>query len=286
MCEIKELKELPEIKQGFTHGGKFHSDDVFATALLKILYPKIKITRGFEVPEDFDGIVYDIGKGRFDHHQADKEVRENGVPYAAFGLLWREFGGYLVGKEEARKFDERFIQPLDLSDNTGVYNDMASAIGNFNPVWDDETPAESRFWEAEAIAKKFLKNYINKVKGSERAGSIVKEAVKKTLESDRKNVMILDRYVPWKKYTVGTGILAVVYPSKRGGYAAQVVPVSEDDNTPSSHWPHKWWGASAEDLPELSKIPTMRFCHANGFLLTCDTLEDAVKAASMAKPGI
>ena len=41
---------------GFTHAGKFHADDVFATALLQILRPDIKITRGFVVPDDFDGI--------------------------------------------------------------------------------------------------------------------------------------------------------------------------------------------------------------------------------------
>ena len=49
--------------RGFTHGSKFHSDDVFATAFLKIINPGIEIIRGFEVPEDFDGIVYDIGRG-------------------------------------------------------------------------------------------------------------------------------------------------------------------------------------------------------------------------------
>ena len=38
---------------GFTHAGKFHADDVFATALLQILRPDIKITRGFVVPDDF-----------------------------------------------------------------------------------------------------------------------------------------------------------------------------------------------------------------------------------------
>ena len=36
---------------GFTHAGKFHADDVFATALLQILRPDIKITRGFVVPD-------------------------------------------------------------------------------------------------------------------------------------------------------------------------------------------------------------------------------------------
>ena len=44
--------------KGFTHGGKFHADDVFSTALLQILRPDIQVTRGFVVPDDFDGIVY------------------------------------------------------------------------------------------------------------------------------------------------------------------------------------------------------------------------------------
>ena len=61
---------------GFTHAGKFHADDVFATALLQILRPDIKITRGFTVPDDFDGIVYDIGFGMFDHHERTPRYSE------------------------------------------------------------------------------------------------------------------------------------------------------------------------------------------------------------------
>ena len=69
--------------KGFTHGGKFHADDVFSTALLQIVRPDIQVTRGFVVPDDFDGIVYDVGGGMFDHHQEPRETRPNGVPYAA-----------------------------------------------------------------------------------------------------------------------------------------------------------------------------------------------------------
>ena len=48
---------------GFTHAGKFHADDVFATALLQILRPDIKITRGFTVPDDFDFPVQTVFTG-------------------------------------------------------------------------------------------------------------------------------------------------------------------------------------------------------------------------------
>ena len=141
---------------GFTHAGKFHADDVFATALLQILRPDIRITRGFVVPEDFDGIVYDIGFGMFDHHQEPRETRANGTPYAAFGLLWRVLGPGLVGERQARLIDENFIQPLDLNDNTGEQNSLCDAIGFFNPVWDSKEDQDACFFKAVAVAKQIL----------------------------------------------------------------------------------------------------------------------------------
>ena len=75
--------------KAFTHSGKFHADDVFSSALLLYLNPEITITRGSKVPEDYDGIVFDIGRGEYDHHQKDSRIRENGVPYAA---IWTALG--------------------------------------------------------------------------------------------------------------------------------------------------------------------------------------------------
>ena len=93
---------LEQIKKknakAFTHSGKFHADDVFSYALLLYLNPAITITRGNKVPKDFDGIVFDIGRGKYDHHQRDSRIRENGVPYAAFGLLWEELGADILAQ--------------------------------------------------------------------------------------------------------------------------------------------------------------------------------------------
>ena len=154
---------------GFTHAGKFHADDVFATALLQIIRPDIKITRGFVVPDDFDGIVYDIGFGMFDHHQEPREMRANGVPYAAFGLLWRVLGPGLVGERQARLIDENFIQPLDLNDNTGEQNSLCDAIGFFNPVWDSKEDQDTCFFKAVAVAKQILENQIASANAVNRA---------------------------------------------------------------------------------------------------------------------
>ena len=55
---------LEKIKQknssAFTHSGKFHADDVFSAALLLYLNPEITITRGNQVPENYEGLVFDI----------------------------------------------------------------------------------------------------------------------------------------------------------------------------------------------------------------------------------
>ncbi len=265
-----------EYKEGFTHGGKFHADDVFATALLKILFPKIKITRGFQVPEDFDGIVYDIGFGKFDHHQADKEYRENGVPYAAFGLLWREFGEELVGAEEAEHFDEQFVQPMDLSDNTGCYSTMGDIVDKFNTNWDDKTPAESKFWESVGFAKKILQNYIDRVRSNKKAESMVKEAMD---ECDGR-ILVLKEHLPWKSVVCGSSYKCIVSPSNRGGYNIQIVPVSQYDPTLTATFPKEWFGQTPEVLKEISGIQGLNFCHASGFLAAAADFESAMEVAS------
>ncbi len=143
---------LEQIKKknakAFTHSGKFHADDVFSSALLLYFNPEITITRGNKVPEDFEGIIFDIGRGKYDHHQRDSRIRENGIPYAAFGLLWEELGTEILGEELAAKFDESFIQPLDINDNTGEKNELATLIGNFNPSWDVENGENEAFSRA------------------------------------------------------------------------------------------------------------------------------------------
>ena len=85
-------------------------DDIFSSALLLYLNPEIQITRGNQVPEEYDGIVFDIGRGAYDHHQKDSRVRENGIPYAAFGLLWEELGTEILGEELAEKFGKSFTE--------------------------------------------------------------------------------------------------------------------------------------------------------------------------------
>ena len=272
----REVTGVPDL--GFTHGAKFHSDDVFSAALLQILNPKIQIERGFTVPENFEGIVFDIGRGEFDHHQEDKEIRENGVPYAAFGLLWRAFGTYILTEEEAAEFDLDFIQPLDESDNTGCDNTLAEVIAKFNPSWDGEGDYDAQFRKAEAFAREILVNYFESIQGLRRAEKIVRGA----MDSQNGKILVLPCYAPWKKMVIGSGYQFVVYPSNRGGYSVQGVPVSKEVQELVCDFPKEWWGKMPDELQSLSGISDFRFCHATGFLASADTKESALKIAQMA----
>ena len=258
---------------GLTHAGTPHADAAFATALLQILRPDIKITRGFTVPDDFDGIVYDIGFGMFDHHQEPREYRANGVPYAAFGLLWRVLGPGLVGERQARLIDENFIQPLDLNDNTGEPNSLCDAIGFFNPVWDSKEDQDSCFFKAVAVAKQILENQIDSANAVNRADEKVQQAYR----SSRDGIVVLPCYLPWKNGLYKTDALFVVYPSQRGGWSAQCVT---DHKTKKSKlpFPQSWAGQPQEVIEQKSGIPGISFCHASRFLITAKDKETALAA--------
>ena len=225
---------------GFTHAGKFHADDVFATALLQILRPDIKITRGFVVPDDFDGIVYDIGFGMFDHHQEPRETRPNGIPYAAFGLLWQVLGPGLVGERQARLIDENFIQPLDLNDNTG---------------------------------EQILENQIESANAVNRADEKVQQAYK----NSRDGIVVLPCYLPWKNGLYKTDALFVIYPSQRGGWSAQCV-TDHKTKKPKLPFPQSWAGQPQEVIEQKSGIEGISFCHASRFLITARDKETALAA--------
>ena len=262
-----------------THGGKFHADDVFSAALLRILRPDVEIRRVFRLPEDFDGLAFDIGWGRFDHHQAGAPVRPNGVPYAAFGLLWREFGQLLLPPKEAARFDEKFIQPLDLEDNTGCGDPIAGLIADFNPLWDSDATPDQCFLKAVDFAQTILSNRFATSGAIYRAYGVVKEALARMEDK----VVVLDCYLPWKTAVLDSPAEFVVYPSQRGGYSAQGVPVSDKCDDLRCPFPESWAGKSPQELAALTSLPTLRFCHNSRFLIAADTREDAVAACRLAQ---
>ena len=84
-----------------THNGTMHADEVFATAFLDMYLGDVRVFRTTSVPTvgiQEGAFIYDVGRGKFDHHQIDALKRDNGIPYSSIGLLWKEFGRALYKK--------------------------------------------------------------------------------------------------------------------------------------------------------------------------------------------
>lgn len=288
---LEQIKK-PNAK-AFTHSGKFHADDVFSSALLLYLNPQITITRGNRVPEEYDGIVFDIGRGQYDHHQRDSRVRENGVPYAAFGLLWEELGGEILGETLAQRFDEEVVQPLDKNDNTGEKNELASLIGNFNPVWDETEAADGvteeerdrglsvGFLSAVQVAGMVLENKFARYRADARADEKIDQvlAMQETQGGDAR-ILVLPEFVPCQKRLKETDIAFVIFPSNRGGYCIQPQKKPDSMNYKCS-FPKQWLGLENEELQEATGLASAGFCHKGGFLMTVGDEADAIRACEI-----
>lgn len=263
-----KVKDVKTIKVALTHGGKFHSDDVFGAAFLKIINPNIEIIRRNFVPDNFDGLVFDIGMGEFDHHMKDNDIRDNGVPYASFGKLWRCFAKELYGDYVYDSIDRRLIQDLDLTDNKGTYNALAIAIDVFNPL--DNSDGDKEFFQAVSFAKVILEKMILKQKKRK----IDLDKVKKYYdESVDKRIVVLDEPLFYKDYLPDTDAVYVIYPSNRGGYAAQGVTINRDTNILKKDFPEEW----------VLNLPTfLRFCHSSRFLIAANSFDDIMYAVKEA----
>lgn len=279
---MNQLLEMIRQKDAsaFTHSGKFHADDVFSSALLPYLNPEITITRGNKVPEDFDGIVFDIGRGKYDHHQKDSRIRENGIPYAAFGLLWEDLGCEILGDELAEKFDEAFVQPLDNNDNTGEKNELASLIGSFNPSWDENGGTDEAFFRAVSVAGMILENKFARYLGNERADKRIEEVLETRDQTGDSRILVLPEFIPCQKRLSETEVAFVIFPSNRGGYCIQPQKKEYSLNYKCS-FPSEWLGLENEELQKETGLSSATFCHKGGFLMSVGDLSDAIRACQI-----
>ena len=279
---MNQLLEMIRQKDAsaFTHSGKFHADDVFSSALLLYLNPEITITRGNKVPEDFDGIVFDIGRGKYDHHQKDSRIRENGIPYASFGLLWEDLGCEILGDELAEKFDEAFVQPLDNNDNTGEKNELASLIGSFNPSWDENGGTDEAFFRAVSVAGMILENKFARYLGNERADKRIEEVLETRDQTGDSRILVLPEFIPCQKRLSETEVAFVIFPSNRGGYCIQPQKKEYSLNYKCS-FPSEWLGLENEELQKETGLSSATFCHKGGFLMSVGDLSDAIRACQI-----
>lgn len=277
-AEGEHMKKI-NYTAALTHAGVFHADDVFSAALLKILNPDIQIQRVMKVPDDLseDTIVFDIGFGRYDHHQKDVKVRNDGVKYAAFGLLWAEFGKLICNPDSAARFDADFIEIIDCADNGGALVPMSMAISSFVPNWDEKNQnMDEAFFTAVEFAREILMREFRRIEAAEMA----EQEVRNALEKSDGEIVLLERFCPWPSVLIPSTAKFVIFPSLRGGYNAQAIPTTLGGRDQKCPFPVEWAGKSEEELNEI--IPGLTFCHPGRFMIAASTVDTAITACRVA----
>lgn len=248
---------------GITHNGRFQADEVFATAFLMLAFKDYNFVwkRVSQVPNNYDDstpnvIIYDIGNGKYNHHTDDKnKKRPDGTKYAAFGLIFRQFGRQLLG-DNFELFDKKFVQPIDLTDNYGQEkypNPMSAYIASLNPLTDsDKESSDRQFEKAVYVAKDMLERMFLSMVSKKNTDGIIREKINK---SD-KEVLVLDKFLPWQNVVINESeIKFVIYPSPRDGYNLQTVPSSfSSQKSPRVSFPDQWFSTKGEGQLKNSDI--------------------------------
>ena len=292
---VKDINEA----DGITHNGTMHADEVFATAFLSLYFGNFKVARVSEVPKDISSktIIYDIGKGKFDHHQTDARIRDTGIKYSSFGLLFEEYGLSYLKKLKLKNTKaiynylvKDFIEAIDAIDN-GIFPEIKSiykiktvsdVIKIFNPSYGSNDKEDEQFIKAVSLAESILTEELKNVIGKVEAGVKVKKILNKT----KGPILILDEYLPYEETVLtslsGKKILFAIYPSNRGGYGIKTIPISTTDKTSRVYFPKAWGGLTNDALEKVTGIKGSLFCHTNRFLMTASDLDTAKKLAELA----
>lgn len=281
-----------------THSGGFHTDDVFAVATLQLLHGPENIeiirTRDEAVLAEADivvdvGGIYDAETKRFDHHQNGGPVRDNGIPYAAFGLVWREYGERVTGsKEVADDIERMLVIPVDAGDSgINLYTlqnpdlapyELYQVTRSFLPEWGSDKNKDEAFLQAVDFARGLISRIIVQKKADQKMKSIIAESYQNTAD---KRVLVFD---------VGVSHMACVE------YPEVLVMVCPDDPAVNDNWtattirkeygafetrvsfPKEWRGLRGIELATVSGISDAVFCHKGGFLFVAGSKEGVMDA--------
>jgi uncharacterized UPF0160 family protein len=286
-----------------THNGSFHADEVFAVAAVGLLGEPVDVvrTRDPDALAKADlrvdvGFRDDASTGDFDHHQRDFDAaRDNGVRYASFGLIWREFGARICAgnQDVAGAVDSTLVQSVDANDTgqqltrsliDGVRPITATGlIGGFNARWDETlTPEQERerFDEAVVFARGIIAREVASAASGQRAQRIVREAIAAAPDP---RVVELPVNAPWKQVLVPetAEALFVIYP-KRQGFGLEAVPCELGSFDNRRDLPAAWGGLEGADLVAATGVEDALFCHAKRFLVVARSQAGVERLAELA----
>lgn len=288
-----------------THSGGFHADDVFAVATLKLMLGDVPVevvrTRDEDVIATGDyvvdvGMVHDPDTNRFDHHQkGGAGERENGVPYAAFGLVWKKYGEAVCGSSDvARRVEGRLVQAIDAYDNgfrlfeitipTATPFLIQDVLGTFEPLIGESKTKNEAFLEAVDFAQHLLVRSIDIARNEERIVIAVKEAL---AQAEDKRLFVLDDDFIADRVAIslagGANPDARYFVRHHEDGTWQLCTVSEPPLYDSNRvlLPESWAGKRDAELAEVTGVTDAVFCHNARFMAVAKTKEGAIALAKI-----
>ncbi|MCI8276367.1 MAG: MYG1 family protein [Clostridia bacterium] len=292
-----------------THNGIFHSDDVFACALLYLAHHKqiyILRTRDEKMLKECD-ICVDIGGGEFDHHQIGfNKTRSNGIKYASAGLVWKSYGEELVKSILEQYFpgttldtdyifnlfDESYVSLVDCEDNgVKVEPHRFSYISSFLPPWTSNAPDDfnRHFYQVLVTTIYMVEQTIQTILGKEIAYNIITDNYRDQffngiLEIPSQTINWLETVISINDSVKGYPYVInfVIFPYPNGGWAAQCVPPSIKEVTNQRIPFPKEWAGQTDQLSEISKVEGAEFCHNNLFFVRATTQDAVIRMCNIA----
>jgi len=299
---------LSGIRIAITHPGIFHADDVSTWAYLRLLGLACPLERRVPTAEEIEDptvLVFDIGglhdpkKLVFDHHQRGGAGGrwDSECPYAAFGLVYN----WILPTNNwiADRFDRRMVQPVDATDcNWGTVEGTrpmltySNCISGFNPAPGASAAERAEAFEtATAFAMQVLDNEMTAAEAHVAARDTVLNAGKAVVYKDACRVLMLDKFVPWQGHIFNRpdieDLLYVAYPSERGGWCLQQIPVEPGSTEGRKPMPEAWAGLTGKALAAVTGLPLAErtdatFCHHNRFICGTDNCIELLIMARIA----
>lgn len=286
-----------------THGGKFHCDDIFACATIQIYLDekgqdyKLVRTRDEEIIERADyvfdvGGIHDASKNRFDHHQkGGAGERQNGIPYASFGLVWDALGERVCKSKEIKNLiEEELVCSIDADDNGQKLFNLKGNVSPFRlqeyfyafrPTWKEEPNYDEIFIDLVQKAKQIIKRLIKKSQDYLEAKVIVEE---KYQQAEDKRLIIFDVNLPPAEHVLVDypEPLYIISPRPEGTWRVGIVPNAHFSFESRKPLPESWAGLRDEDLQKVTGVSDAVFCHNGRFMAVAKTREGALVLAKLA----
>lgn len=299
-----------------THSGPFHADDVLAFLFLSLLGVVGRLVRTRDPGAIKAGdIVFDVGGSydpatrRYDHHmKGGAGARENGVPYAACGLVWKHHGPELCAQYASRfgvpadalwqALDETVVQGVDAMDCGAVegwdarvkgrpetrvtLQTLSGVVSVFNPASLVDGGSPGDFDTAFLAAADAVRPIWERLVVAE-VSRLKAEAV--VASCDRgEPVMVLDPFCPWQDTVLATmpHVMFVVFRNPEGTFMIQAVPAAAGSFDTRKSLPKDWAGLRDEALSAKTGVPDCVFCHPGCFIAGHKTLDGALKIAKLA----